>query len=385
MDQDIIQQTLFTEDFNMKGKRLVVNIVSIMIMISILIFIYIAIVPISYFIRPIHEGRRNISGFYAEEKNTHDIIYIGGSAVYTYWQPLRAYNDYGFTSYNFTVSNINAQSIKYYIKEAQKTQNPKTWIVDLRPFQYGDNKYFTEERTVRFVTDSLNYSKNRNELIRASVKNKSSRFSFYVDFLNYKNRLPRVMLDYLLGKDTTPKYFIDNMHKNNLKGFYYYLNVYEISSFIDYSNITEELMIDKETNNVFIDLLDFCKEEDLNVLFIVHAYIQQEEHKKEYNYMKRVIEEYGFDFLNINDFYDEMNLDYQMDMYDDNHVNCIGAEIYTDFLAKYLKNNYDLPDHRADENFKEWSDLYPGFVEEMSAAKAEIIKLKNEFNQNANN
>ena len=383
MDQDIIQQTLFTEDFNMKGKRLVVNIVSIMIMVFISLLIAIIFVPMSYLARPTEVNRRNIVGLYAEKENSLDVVYVGGSAAFVYWEPLRAYNAYGFTSYNFGVNSVTPQSIEYLIKEAQKRQSPKLWIIDVRAFQYGEDRMFSEV-PIRNATDALNYSTNRNDLIRASVKNKMSRIKYYLDFFKYKSRLPGVFLDSIINKDFSFLNFIDNENKNSLKGFYFVPKT-ESLNFVDYSLVIDELMIDKKVNKLYIDLLEFCKEEEIKPLFVVHSYIQQEDHKKEYNYMKRVAEEYGFDFLNTNDYYNEIDLDYSFELYNENHVNCFGAEKYTDFLASYLKNNYELPDHRADVNYKEWSDLYPGFIEETNATKTEILRLRDENNQNANN
>ena len=46
-----------------------------------------------------------------------------------------------------------------------------------------------------------------------------------------------------------------------------------------------------------------------------------------------------------------MQLNFDTDFYNENHVNIFGADKYTDFLIAYLKEHYNLPDRRKD---KEW-------------------------------
>ena len=91
--------------------------------------------------------------------------------------------------------------------------------------------------------------------------------------------------------------------------------------------------------------------------------------------MKEVIEQYGFDFLNTNDHYKEIGLDYNKDLYNNNHVNVFGAEKYTDFVAEYIDKKYDLPDKRGDEAFSDWNTCYDEFVVHTGYAKRRINKL----------
>ena len=368
----IMRPTLFTGDFDMKGKRLFVNIFSIITMVLIITLSIVFFVPISYLVRPKSVERDNVIGLYAERDNSLDMIYIGGSACYVFWEPLRAYDTYGFTSYNFAVNTITAVSLKYFIKEAQKTQNPKLYIVDLRPFQYCSENGF-EEVPVRNTVDGFMYSKNRNDLIDVSVPNSVERVSYYFDFFKYKNRLILSTYSALRNpREAAP--YIKNVKKNDLKGFDF-VPYRDIVSLTDYSDITEKQELNPTSKAYLIDLLDYCKDQTLNVMFIVHSYVQTEEHKKLYNYMQGVIEEYGFDFLNTNDYYSTLNFDESLDFYNNNHVTVFGAEKYTDFVAQYIKERYDLPDHRDDVNYSEWSDLYPAFLKQTEETKEAILRI----------
>ena len=366
---------------NVKKKILTIfiNLISI-VCIGLVVYSFI---PVSYFVRHINANRQNFSGFYDEKEKSLDMVYIGGSAAFVYWEPLRAWNSYGFTSYNFAHNSIVPQAIKYYIEEVEKTQSPNLYLIDLRPFQYGEvyegnpkQQCMYTEAYIRNGTDSMNYSYTRYKLINEAVKDKEKRLYYHLDFFKYKSRLQTLLSTILLSEsgDVRETEFIDNIAENRLKGFSFIYKTAKVK-FTDHSSVTEVGTIDPEVHKYFIDLLEYCKEKERKILFIVHSYVQTKAHKMEYNYMKEVIEQYGFDFLNTNDYYKEIGLDYNKDLYNNNHVNVFGAEKYTDFVAKYIDEKYNLPDKRGDEAFSDWNTCYDEFVEKTNYAKRRINKL----------
>lgn len=61
-----------------------------------------------------------------------------------------------------------------------------------------------------------------------------------------------------------------------------------------------------------------------------------------------------------------MGLDWQHDFYNSKHVNYVGAEKYTDYLVKYINENYELPDRRGDERYKSWEKAYDKYLDFVS-------------------
>jgi len=351
-----------------------------------IVVLFCTFLPVSYLLRPMYYNRNNVSGLYYEKENSLDMIYIGGSACFTFWEPLRAWKNSGIASFNFAHDTMTPQAIKHFIIEAQKTQKPKLWIIDLRPFQYADENYSDEileknmycEIPVRKSTDSLSYSENRTQLINKSTTDFSKRLEYYFDISkNHTEWAKLAFYLFLKGGIKDGSYvldYVDNVVKNPFKGYYFVPKTKSVE-FTDYSNIAESVKIDDDANKCFIDLLDYCKEENLEVLFVVHSYIQEKEDKKEFNYMKEVIDKYGFGFINTNDYYGEMGLDYSFDFYNENHVNIFGAEKYTDFLSQYILKNYELPDRRDDVNYSSWNEDYENFNKEVENNKLIIKNL----------
>ena len=61
-----------------------------------------------------------------------------------------------------------------------------------------------------------------------------------------------------------------------------------------------------------------------------------------------------------------IDLDPETDFYNRGHVNFYGAEKFTDVLAAYLHENYDLPDRRNDPVAQEhWDGLYENILKTM--------------------
>lgn len=79
----------------------------------------------------------------------------------------------------------------------------------------------------------------------------------------------------------------------------------------------------------------------------------EEEKQKMYNYMEDIINGRGYEFLNMNDYYDEMGLDFAADFSDyGGHVNAVGAEKCSTFLGRYLVEHYGIEDKREKRALK---------------------------------
>lgn len=320
---------------------------------------------VTYLFRPYSIDRAIVSGYYAEPKNSLDVVYIGGSACFVFWAPMVAWKEYGIPSYDFGVNTIPADALKYCIKEVLKTQSPKLIILDIRPFQYRDSEQPVWEVPVRNITDSMAYSLNRASLIDSVVRNKlkTDETEYQLDIAKYHSRwkaLGESSFQYIFNN----REFID-------KGFYF-VPKYEKQVYQDLRNVTDTLPVSDETNALLIDLLQYCRTLNTKILFVTNSYVETEEHRKVYNYLKAEVNAYGFDYINTNDYNGEMGLDYSRDLYNIAHVNIFGAEKYTTFLGKYIAEKYSLEDKRGDPGYSSWNDDYTVWEGEVANIKAII-------------
>ena len=367
-------QNLFIKDF--RGVRLKLKDTSILsnrikAFVGFIIFILLIVKVFcntTYLFRNIREDRNHIVGI---ENENVDMVYIGGSAAFVYWQPLKAWNDCGFTSYLYATHSIQAESIKAYIKEVRKTQDPELYVVGVRAFQY-----YSDEPTenLRRGTDSMDLtSLARYELLHdyfshRTITDDTDILSYYFDIAKYHTNTTN------LGLREAWR-FVNNNGTSVNKGWewedqYGYLE--EPQGFIT----DERAKLLENDERILSELLDYCKKEELNVLFVVCPYHLSVEDQKKYNTIGDIVESYGFAYLNTNEYYDEIGIDFNTDFYNGSHVNLFGAAKYTEFLENYILDNYNMPDHRGDANYSSWDEDYLRFVDEETTHAAIVTDLK---------
>lgn len=289
-----------------------------------------------------------------------DMVYFGGSAAFVYWEPLKAWNDCGFTSYNYATNTVQAESIKAYIKEARSVQNLDLCVVDARAFEYYSDD--EAEAGLRRSTDCMDVtSPRRYELLREYFSNRNvaedtDELSYYLDIAKYHTNTEN------LASSVAWKYINNNAVSRN-KGWEW-MNKY------GYLEEPENFITDERAElagrgmSILEDLLSYCQKEDLKVLFVVCPFYITKEQYAKYNTIGDTVKAYGFDYLNANDYYAEMGLDFTTDFYNKNHVNLFGAAKYTEFLENYICSNYNLPDHRGDAGYSSWDEDYQRFLQE---------------------
>lgn len=271
-----------------------------------------------------------------------------------------------------------ADSYKYYIREALKTQSPKLYVIDCGAFASGlkSSKFadVTDEycsTQIRRNTDALNYSINRVKLINHIMPPGEDKRNYYFDLLNYHDsKLPSIQ-------------YIGNKRHSVEKG-YTALMLFSDEIFVnsDVIDVTsDEIPLETEMNEIFMDLINELKQYDMDVLFVSqpNIYLREEDYIKQGNieYMERIIKENGYDFLDMGDYRDEIGLNPTFDLAlgAGDHFTCFGAEKITCFLGKYINEHYKLPDHRGDPQYSSWDDDYEQWVTILDGEK----KYNSEF------
>lgn len=328
---------------------------------------------ITYLFRNTNYDRLHMIGL--QNESDLDMIYVGGSSVFTYWEPLKAWNDCGFTSYVYATNSLQSDGTEFYIKEALKTQNPKLFVVELRAFTDFDPEIY--EPALRNGSDSMDWdSINRWKYISSYLTHhpadeNTDVLSFYFDIAKYHTNYSR--LSYSLSWE-----YRDNKAVCDNKGFEW-IDAYDsLDEPVDY--MTEERVeIPSENIELLNRLLDYCDKQNLQVLFVVAPKSVSAEEMGEYNTMKDIIEERGYRFFNVNEHYDEMSIDFSTDFYNGHHVNCYGAEKYTRFLEEYIIDNYDMPDSRGNAAYASWDEDFVRFSEEEVYYKYRINTARKDY------
>ena len=105
------------------------------------------------------------------------------------------------------------------------------------------------------------------------------------------------------------------------------------------------------------EIIKYCGEKSIPLLMVSTLSLSYQSVAPYYNSLRLITEEYGIDFLDMNQFANEINLE-TLDWYVDKiHFNVSGARKCAKFLGEYLQENYHMVDHRGVAGYESW-DLY---------------------------
>ena len=346
-------------------------IIQITVFIGIFLLLFIAV---SYMVRTNGDVKDRFSGFYAEDKDTLDIVMIGSSPVFPYYVAPKLWGEAGIAMYPLSTNVQRPVAMKYLVEEAEKSQSPDLYIFEMRMFTMEDEGLRQNMAYTRGVTDNMRYSYLRYKTIQAMVPedNEEGRISFYLDIMKYHDNWKMLALPSEWANMTYHK-------ANPLKG-YTFKDEVGPQPMPDCGGAEGVAKMPPEQETYLRDLIDYLKENGKDALFIVSPYGESLEQQQMYNYMEEITSSYGYPFLNMNNYYEEIGIVFEEDFADyGSHTNAIGAEKCTDFLEKYLQEHYEFTDKRGDKAYTSWDESYQLWQQEIGPARDKIReRIKNE-------
>lgn len=305
--------------------------------------------------------------FYSLPKNSLDAVYIGPSSVYRFWIGPEAFHNHGITAYGLSTSAQPISAAKFLMNEADKTQHPKLYIIDLRSVTWTD--YTAGD--IRKVTDNMSFSFNRIDAINTMPKSvglesKTFNLEYYLSFIKYHGRWTDTLTkDDFTGICTTDEFenYMGYAANNNLTT--------KVNTVSKPHNTSKKQNLSALNKKYLVDLLEYCLQSGKKVLFTISPFSANKLEAEELNEAKSIAAQYGFPILDGISKFNEIGMNCRTDYYSARHTNVYGAQKYTNYLANYLVKTYHLPDHRGDAAYSSWEDSYKAFLKRIAEYKAE--------------
>ena len=291
-----------------------------------------------------------------DEKNDFDVLFVGTSHIMNGVYPMELWNDYGIVSYNFG-GHANMIPTSYWVlRNALDYTSPKLVVMDCQGlsynYKYSDNWYFlhlsfdafplstNKIRAVRDLFDSEGFDVPQAGLERATP------ISLLWDFSVYHSRWAE-----LTAEDFKPELNIEKGAESRIG--------------IDAPNKIKRTAEKFDGGSIGIRYLERiiteCRQSGIDVLLVNLPLPATESQLMDANRIYDLAKELNVNYIN---FFDLDIVDYDTDMYDsDSHLNPSGARKVTDYLGRYIRSNYDIPDHRNDTSFSSWHDDYSKYTE----------------------
>ena len=302
------------------------------------------------------DNRERIKGFYLEDDDSIDVAFIGSSEVYSGYSASYAYARSGFTSYPIATRSNTVRNYLTCVKEAVRTQHPKLIVIEINGVLYNDT-YLNDETFLRSYADNIPLNDNKLELVDRWLPELKTEFIF--PLIKYHT----VWESDNWGLDWGLSVIVDRFRGYNLlKGMKNMAAVYSPQEEVlnDQLSSYDAQPLSDQSQTSFIELLDYCRDNELNVLFVRFPHVV---HKKMLLRYERslaaaeLVRSYGFTYLGLDEEYGEIGLDLSKDFYNAEHLNVYGQQKLTAYLCDYMTKNCGItPSELTDAQRREWED-----------------------------
>lgn len=314
----------------------------IVIIIFILIFIFLNKLLSPKYMTDLVEGNMTYE-YYDEEKN-HEVIFIGDCEVYANFSPMVLYEEEGITSYIRGNSQQLIWQSYYMLKETLKYETPKVVVLNVNSMRYSKP---VSEAYNRLAIDKMKWSKEKIDIIKASMTEEENFLSYVIPLLRYHSRF-----DKLTSEDFE---YLLKTKKNTHNGFLINKNIKPVESLPTKRRLAS-YEFEENCYEYLNQITELCKENNIKLVLIKapsvypYWYDEYEEQIKEY------AQNNNLDYYNFKEKVEEIGIDYNTDTYDGGlHLNLAGATKLSKYFSKILKEKYELTDYRED---KEISKIY---------------------------
>ena len=275
-------------------------------------------------------------------KNTgrkFDVIFLGPSTMKNDIYPMELYHSYGIAAYNLACGSQSVAE-SYYLAES------------------AIEKYLTDGQ-LHFVTDAMR-GMDRWKIVKDMVP-EGQRGQFLFELSVYHDRWKELEeQDFRRTGDIT-------------YGAKLNTTVKEIRS---YTITTEKKQLPDQSEEYLGRLLELCQNKGVELLLVnlpvdfgaKHGVMgDMEKMQMYYNAVHDFAADHQIRYWNYMDCTDEIELDPAKDYDGGYHLNIRGAEKLTDFMGRYITENYSLHDRRSDSGYDDMKEdyiLYEQYKEE---------------------
>ena len=327
------------------------------------------------------------NGFYELPKNSIDVEFIGDSSIYRGISPMEMYKQDGIAGYNLALTGARIKSVYEFFSDSLKYQKPKLVVMNT------EFLYITRPQNKNLDKVNMQYQNTFKGKLVNVLKNDNNKFESFDEKMKYlfpifefHDRWNETNIESLSKVIRKKRYVTRGFIPSNLVRPYKY----------DPETYNDDTISDKMPNNnfeYFLKILDLCKKNDIQVLFVTipHPKIWNDARNKN---MLSLAKTYNFKYVELD--IHKTNINFLTDTKDaGNHLNTNGAVKLSKYLSTYIKENYKLPDRRKDKSYDFWNEDYKKYLKKIkrrprklrddkenkiSITKNNISDIQNEIN-----
>lgn len=284
------------------------------------------------------------AGLYWQRENSIDVVMMGTSHIHCDINTALLWEKYGIAAYDYSGAEQPLWMTYFYLRELYKYQQPEVVVLDL----YAPAR-FKEDYQYKWIAENIygmRFSMNKLQMLAVSVE-PGNLSDYFPSFAVYHNRYDD------LEKEDFENFFWDWEEKEAFKGYTPYWGIWaqkcpEISD-AGTGGLTEK------SEKYLKKIIAYTKKQGTKLVLIVAPYIFTEQDKRTYNQIEKIARQEGIMFIDYNEHYAKIGLDFEKDFNDASHLNYWGSCKFTDYLGEFLAGCESVPDQRGQEGYGSWS------------------------------
>ena len=264
----------------------------------------------------------NWGGFLQADEDSCDVMFFGSSIVYCDAYPDFFTQTSGRSAYVLAGPEQNMAMTYYYIKGALETQSPSIVFVEMTEM------YFPKKND--FQKANIGYMPWGENRLRATfdTAEKDEWFGLLFPIYDYHNRWNEITPDEL-------KQNLEGYTAEKCRGYTYLTDAVPQGKFTVKKVTEDEYDFNLEW---FKKITQLARENDITLIPYIAPYYERlsDEHMEQ---IRKDVADEGFYLLNCNEYFDEFGFNSQTDFFDSLHTNCYGAQKFSRWMGRYVKDN----------------------------------------------
>ncbi len=288
---------------------------------------------------------------YTEDpENSLQIAGVGNSDLMSAFVPTQLWQDYGYTSTLLSAGKMKPYRAYTMLTELLKVQSPDLIIVEVDMLYEGSSlSKKSDDDSIRAKLDDF-FASVLPEYFETKVENKFTVFRYHDRWKNIGSNKK---------ENATP----------SSHGYKYCAEIQPVhlDNFMRPDKKSEPIPDDSLEN--LEKIFELCNKNDIDVMLLEMPSGTSWNYQR-HNAVAKYASNKGVRFLDMNTCIDEYNLDFKKDFrdYDANHLNYYGALKVTDYIGRFIDENYNVENRFQNPDYDYWNDYCTKFKKEIMGA-----------------
>lgn len=344
---------------------------------AVALFLLVLLVMLSFLQRylciPVTSDLTRAIQFEKEPEDSIDVIMLGSSPTYSGFASGYAYEKFGFTSYPYALSGSSCNMWKPAMQNILRTQKPRLVVVDIFGGGYDAETVLDRKGPLYIISSTMPLSPLKIRMASEASKNMNAgdtvslTFPFIRYHTNVAGNIPSLK----------ERLAIEDYGPSPLKGFETITDAEHFDRLDKACFTSDTIELDKNTEKIITDFIDYCRSQDVDILFVKYPsnmqYSEDFDANKRMNSVLKLAKSKGCNTLDLQKKYYEIGLREDTDWYNRGHTNTRGQIKITEYLGDYIVKIMGVEPSELDAPVRKQWDEAAAYYEALSSLSEEMI------------